>query len=559
MSWVKWMRYGGMEIGNEARTLAYIRAGLLGDSRVHARDCACDVLEDEYGPFVDPVTDEAPWYTSARAESGDFLGLLIDRIELTSPWARSVTARGGSGSVLGPQRLRGRVVSVTGNLYAASPEAMDYGKRWLSEVLRDCNSLDGIGDLCLMPECPEDGVVNMFRTLKRAALIDGPTEVLYPGVDPCVLTGVRFQLATEVGWLFTDDEVCMEDQAITAGETECCMLTTEEWIGDATARIEIVAGAPNRVESLRVIATPTNAETCIPPEGSFVAASDATSATGTLTITKPTGTADGDVIVVSISAEGTSSAPTLTPPAGWTALFDNPYSTNGRHAAWWKRASTEGASWDWAIGAAGGHGAVGIVATYRGISDVSTSAVQDNASSTSQPAPTVDAQEGILVGVWALITDAGGYTAPTGMTERREQSVAATQSTRLMLADEPTWTEGATGTRTATASSAAVGSGALIALRAPSGPTPCSEFVVSGLKPGTKLVIDGAARTVEVQEVTSGRVVGGLDVVTMADGGPFDWVDVGACSSLCLCLRVDVGGQVNSDTRITVTQWNRET
>lgn len=349
------MRYGGMEIGNEARTLAYIRAGLLGDSRVHARDCACDVLEDEYGPFVDPVTDEAPWYTSARAESEDFLGLLIDRIELTSPWARSVTARGGSGSVLGPQRLRGRVVSVTGNLYAASPEAMDYGKRWLSEVLRDCNSLDGIGDLCLMPECPEDETVNMFRTLKRAALIDGPTEVLYPGVDPCLLTGVRFQLATEVGWLFQDAEMCMDNVTV-AGAAETCILSTEEWIGDATARITIVAGAPDRVENLRVTATPTINSVC--------------------------------------------------PPAG----------------------------------------------------------------------------------------------------------VA----------------------------------------------TPCSDFWVNGLRPGTQLVIDGAARTVQVEEVTSGRVVGGLEVVTMVDGGPFDWIDVGACSQMC-CVVDGSAATLNANTKATIESFPRET
>lgn len=360
MSFVPWLKFGGHEIANYNRTVSYIENGLIRDGRVNAAPgCGCDAIDE--GPYDTPATDEAPWYTSARPESGDFLGMILDRIDINGPFARSVTARGGNGSVIGPERLRGRVLSFRGILYAASPQAMDYGKRWLAEALRDCGSLCGLGDLCLLPACPEGEADEdqFFRTLKRTALIDGPTEVEIPGIPCDLITRMDWQMGAEVGYLYADPELCMDEQVIVAEETECCILSTEEWIGSATAVVTITAGSPNRVEGLRIVATPTKNDVC-PPNPDLAQA------------------------------------------------------------------------------------------------------------------------------------------------------------------------------------------------------TPCSEFVVSGLKPGTQLVIDGTERTVEVREVTSGRVVGGLEVVT-PEAGLFDWIDVGACSSMCICASVDAGGQVNADTRVSVEQVLRET
>ena len=48
----------------------------------------------------------------------------------------------------------------------------------------------------------------------------------------------------------------------------------------------------------------------------FIAANVASSGTGTLTLTKPTGTVDGHLMVTLLWIDRTTS--TLTPPAGWT-------------------------------------------------------------------------------------------------------------------------------------------------------------------------------------------------------------------------------------------------
>lgn len=263
MSFVPWLKFGGQEIANYNRTVAYISNGLLEDPRVQsAPGCGCDAIDE--GPYESPAVDDAPWYTSARPESGDFLGMILDRIDMNEPWARNVSARGGDGSVIGPQRLRGRVLSFRGILYAGSPQAMDYGKRWLSEALRNCDSTCGLGDLCLLPACPEGeaDTDRFFRTLKRAALIDGPVEVQIPNVPCDLITQMDWQMAAEVGYLYQDAEECLEETSITAGGSECCLLSTDEWIGDATAKIVVKAGGPNHVTDLLVKATPTKDGVC---------------------------------------------------------------------------------------------------------------------------------------------------------------------------------------------------------------------------------------------------------------------------------------------------------
>lgn len=263
MSFVPWLKFGGHEVANFNRTVAYIENGLLRDGRVNAAPgCGCDAIDE--GPYDTPATDDAPWYVAARPESGDFLGMILDRIDMNGPWARGVTARGGDGSVIGPQRLRGRVLSFRGILYAASPQAMDYGKRWLSEALRNCDSMCGLGDLCLLPACPEGeaDTDQFFRTLKRAALIDGPTEVQIPGVPCDLITQMDWQMAAEVGYLYADPEVCLAETVIAVDETECCILSTEEWIGDATAKLVVKAGSGGAVSGLRFTATPTSGGVC---------------------------------------------------------------------------------------------------------------------------------------------------------------------------------------------------------------------------------------------------------------------------------------------------------
>jgi len=70
---------------------------------------------------------------------------------------------------------------------------------------------------------------------------------------------------------------------------------------------------------------------------------------GNLTITKPTGTADGDILVAVCYNE--ISAAAWTAPAGWAQWGTGQavYNANAWINAYWKRAASEGASWQFNI------------------------------------------------------------------------------------------------------------------------------------------------------------------------------------------------------------------
>lgn len=77
----------------------------------------------------------------------------------------------------------------------------------------------------------------------------------------------------------------------------------------------------------------------------------------TITITKPTGTADGDLLVAAIGFES-GSATVNSVPSGWNVLQTLARGGNGTITTFYKIAASEGASWQWGLsdsaGVAGG-------------------------------------------------------------------------------------------------------------------------------------------------------------------------------------------------------------
>lgn len=67
----------------------------------------------------------------------------------------------------------------------------------------------------------------------------------------------------------------------------------------------------------------------------------------TSTINKPTNTVDGDFLVAVLYLVETGDTP--TPPSGWTLMASRVHTTAARGSVWiyYKRASSEGASWAW--------------------------------------------------------------------------------------------------------------------------------------------------------------------------------------------------------------------
>src|SRR5262245_61995039 len=91
----------------------------------------------------------------------------------------------------------------------------------------------------------------------------------------------------------------------------------------------------------------------------FRAQSAVAAGTTSLTITKPSGTVDGDIMLMWLTHKGASYA---TVPAGWTNVAQN-ISGSTRGELYWKRASGEGASYS-ITGLA--DTALGMIASYIG-------------------------------------------------------------------------------------------------------------------------------------------------------------------------------------------------
>ncbi len=138
------MRFGGREVINAERTMAYIAAG-FGQPGVEF-DCPvgdptglASVLGHE--PYVSPILDEAPWYDVNRPETHGFAGVLPLGITGLNGTTRSVTVaeKLGNGGVALAQRRSSKTIAVSAMLVGADTEAMHAGLQWLTSLLeRSC-------------------------------------------------------------------------------------------------------------------------------------------------------------------------------------------------------------------------------------------------------------------------------------------------------------------------------------------------------------------------------------------------------------------------------------
>lgn len=200
-----WLAYDGTEIGNGTRVMDYLEN--IGIPKVEIgtnQDCNCEHIDD--GPYTDPEVDAAPWFEPTYPLSAHFLGFWPESIEIPPSWRRRVAQRSGGGANLGSAILGGRVAVVSGTMYATSALGMQWGERWLSEVLR-CGCADcGLGDLCVLPACPPSGIAaaeadGFFRILRGSGIVDGPH--FEPVVaNRCAAQRVVFTMGSRYGYLF---------------------------------------------------------------------------------------------------------------------------------------------------------------------------------------------------------------------------------------------------------------------------------------------------------------------------------------------------------------------
>lgn len=173
---------------------------------------------------------------------------------------------------------------------------------------------------------------------------------------------------------------------------------------------------------------------------------------GSLTVTKPTGTVDGDILLAWAYLE-TNTNSWATVPAGWTAIALTGASNAGkfRMDLWWKRAASEGASWAW-IPTTNAWRTIACVAyssnTGTGTPiDVTGTFANGNAVNLAAPSITTTAANDMLLGL-------GGNFQGAAFTESGAAATERVDFGGIVVSEALRVSAGATGTTTFGAGSA---------------------------------------------------------------------------------------------------------
>lgn len=235
---------------------------------------------------------------------------------------------------------------------------------------------------------------------------------------------------------------------------------------DVTATVQSLFGAiPSQCYGAGAPApAPTPTPTPDPPppsistSGSITYRSSATAnASGTsLTIPKPSGVVNGDVMVATVV--WTKTLPwsgSITPPAGWTSrVVNTPYSV--RMETFTKVASNEGAGYTFSLPSGSG---VGAISAYQGVDNTNpldVAAAGRNTGSTLVAAPslTTVTNNAMLVSAFGS-QGLDSWTAPSGETKRvdaRDTTANSGWYSSVSQANVVVGSAGSTGTKTAVAS-----------------------------------------------------------------------------------------------------------
>lgn len=234
------------------------------------------------------------------------------------------------------------------------------------------------------------------------------------------------------------------------------------------------------------------------PTGAGNVTTASSGAGSTITLTKPSNIANGDLLVAALYWRNASGTP--TPPSGWSLLgvLNTTFETFGLYAKPIPTASGEPADYAWSINT-GTQRIAGVMCRVLG---ANLSAVQDSYGSLAAytgttsvvlPAVTTVAADTLLVGYAINNANTTGtpsaFTGPGSMTTvgtvSADNGTSATSS--IWVGSQVLSAAGATGTRTATMSPAAANSGGIM-------------VAITGIPAATSPPDLGPARTVNSQD-----------------------------------------------------------
>jgi hypothetical protein len=209
-----YMRVGGVEVFNAARTHAYVTAHLPGiDIR-----CNPDGLAEALGhsEYTNPQDDAAPWYQGSRPAAGRFYGLFPSDVQGADDSTRSMnlTELIGDGAVHTMPRHGSREIRVTATAIAADDEALAEGLAWLRDVLAgegcaDTSQLSCTGrEVVMFTAKPESSIEeqNFRRYFHESEVTEGPLHtVTYPSKIGAMI-GIEFTITSGKPWAFTPSQ-----------------------------------------------------------------------------------------------------------------------------------------------------------------------------------------------------------------------------------------------------------------------------------------------------------------------------------------------------------------
>lgn len=256
MSYNGWACLGGVELWNQDRAYTYAANGWK-NPRLNVKACGgCGpdfalALAESNGRYSNPGSDRAPWWSASEPDSFDFGGLLVLSVDGLGPgeFTRSTTPRAsGRGSFFGPGVQGAPVITVEGILLARTCCALDYGLRWLTNVLHgscdaDCEGddltfLDCCPGLCedspsfeSYPECLEPHI----RTLKGVTVTGSPRIIERIGngcrcgcgaCDGASTWRIRFELTAGQPCVYREPQMVESGVVFTPDPAGDC----EEWV-----------------------------------------------------------------------------------------------------------------------------------------------------------------------------------------------------------------------------------------------------------------------------------------------------------------------------------------
>ncbi len=183
--------------------------------------------------------------------------------------------------------------------------------------------------------------------------------------------------------------------------------------------------------------------------GFHEAGTNAANATS-ISIAAPAGLRAGDMLLAAITVRN---APTIGTPTGWTLLLNSAASGSLRTAVYYRVATGSETSVSWTFGSS--NRAAGVIAAYRGVGSVGASGANVNSSGSASivaPSVTPSAAGARLVSFFSLRAS-NAISSPASMDERADVASGGAGAT-VAIADEYLAGTGATGTRTATSTSA---------------------------------------------------------------------------------------------------------